>query len=120
MPKEEREAVLHSNGREVAQALINALFALPVQSVPDVGAVVELPSPTTKIPREKPIPKAASLTTWEKFAKAKGIVKKKRSAKAWDEEAGEWAARHGAKSAKHRDMSDWCKEVGADYHGDDE
>jgi tRNA U54 and U55 pseudouridine synthase Pus10 len=53
--KADKEAILHENAREVAQVLLNALFQLPVISVPDVGAVVELPTPTAKIPREKPV-----------------------------------------------------------------
>lgn len=120
LSKEKREAILLENGREVAQSLLNALFQLPVQSVPDVGAVVDLPLGTLPVPREKPIPKAKDATKWEKFAKAKGIVKRKRDGKVYDEEVGEFTARHGAKSAKNRDMADWCKEVGPDYKGDEE
>lgn len=120
LDKSEREKVLVENGREVAQALVNALFQLPVTNVPDVGAVVALPKGSTKIPREKPLPSAKPMTKWEKFAKAKGIVKQKRSAKVFDEDTKEWTARHGAKSAKNRDMNDWCKEVGADYNGEDD
>ncbi len=99
---------------------MNTLFQLPITSVPDVGAVVALPKPTTKIPREKPIPTAKPMTKWDKFAKAKGIVKRKRGAKVFDEDTKEWVARHSAKSAKNRDLADWCKEVGADWNGDEE
>jgi regulator of ribosome biosynthesis len=60
------------------------------------------------------------MTKWEKFAKAKGIVKQKRSAKTFDEDAGEWTASHGGQSKKNRPMADWCKEVGADYKGEEE
>lgn len=115
-----REKALLQNSREVAQALLNALFQLPVSSVPDVGAVVALPKPSSALPREKPLPKGKEMTKWEKFAKTKGIVKRKRSAKTFDENTKEWTPRHGAKSAKHADMANWCKEVGADYKGDSE
>jgi regulator of ribosome biosynthesis len=118
--KADREAALLANGREVTQALLNALFALPVTSVPDVGAVVELPKGSTKIPREKPVPKAKELTNWEKFAKAKGIVKRKHGAKEFDEDTKEWTPRYGSKSAKNRDLADWCKEVGPDYNGEND
>jgi len=118
--KEEREALLLENGREITQSLINALFDLPVTSVPDVGAVVALPKGTSPVPREKPVPQAKPLTKWEKFAKAKGIVKRKKGAKEFDEETKDWTARHGAKSAKNRDLSDWCKEVGQDYEGEED
>lgn len=120
LDKTEREALLLENGREISQSLVNALFQLPVSSVPDVGAVVALPKGTTKIPREKPVPKPKPLTKWEKFAKAKGIVKQKRSAHEFDEETKEWAPRFGSKSAKNRDLADWCKEVGPEYNGEDE
>lgn len=119
MSKADREDCLKQNCREVMQALMNAFFELPVNRVPDVGAVVALPKPTTKIPREKPLPKPKEPTRWEKFAKAKGIVKRKKSAKVFDEDVKEWIPRHGSKSAKNRDLADWCTEVGPDYNGED-
>ncbi len=79
----------------------NELFGLPV--APDqglvLGRVVELPPPLTVLPREKPLPKPRPPTRWEEYAKTKGIVKRKRSARVWDEDAGEWRGRHGYKRA---------------------
>lgn len=63
------------------------------------GRLVELPPPTTRLPREKPLPVPKPPTRWEAYAKEKGIVKRKRSAKVWDEEAGEWLGRHGYRRA---------------------
>jgi len=60
-----------------------------------LGRVVELPGPATRLPREKPLPKPRPPTKWEAYAKSKGIVKRKRSARVWDEEQGEWRGRHG-------------------------
>jgi regulator of ribosome biosynthesis len=82
----------------MAQALVTKLFALPSESVAG-GRVAALPAPTTPLPREKPVPKAKALTKWQAFAQKKGIVKRKRSKLAWDEDAGEWKRRHGYKKA---------------------
>jgi hypothetical protein len=60
-----------------------------------LGRVVELPPPSTRLPREKPLPRPKPPTKWEEYAKKKGIVKRKRSQRVWDEEQGEWRGRHG-------------------------
>ena len=75
----------------------NELFSLPVAAEQGLvlGRVVELPHPSTRLPREKPLPKPKAPTKWEAYAKSKGIVKRKRSARVWDEEQGEWRGRHG-------------------------
>jgi regulator of ribosome biosynthesis len=78
----------------MAQELISKLFCLP--STPALqGRMVELPNPTTLLPRFKPLPKPKPLTRWEKFAKDKGIVKRKRSKYAFDENTGEFKRRYG-------------------------
>lgn len=40
------------------------------------------------------------MTRWEKFSKEKGIEKKKRGRKVWDENSQDWVARWGANSIK--------------------
>ena len=57
--------------------------------------MVELPKPTTLMPRFKPLPQPKPLTRWEKFAKDKGIVKRKRSKYAFDDNTGEFKRRYG-------------------------
>lgn len=57
--------------RDNTQLLFNSLFSLP-SSVVEKVKCVQLPAPTTKLPREKPIPKPKTLTKWEAFAKSKG------------------------------------------------
>jgi regulator of ribosome biosynthesis len=59
------------------------------------GRLVELPPPRTRLPREKPLPRPRAPTRWEAYAKEKGIVKRKRSQRVWDQDAGEWRGRHG-------------------------
>ena len=80
------------------QALLSRLFSLPTEAAP-VGRIARLPEPTTVLPRQKPLPRPRQPTRWEAFAQRKGIVKKKRSKLAWDEDAGEWRRRHGYKRA---------------------
>ena len=55
-----------------------------------------MPARTTKIPREKPIPKKVE-TKWEKYAKQKGIKKHKRERMVFDKDANEWRPRWGYK-----------------------
>jgi regulator of ribosome biosynthesis len=51
------------------------------------------------------------MTRWEKFAKAKGIQKKKRSRKEYDDDKGEYRARYGYKGSDDRVPDDWVMEV---------
>ena len=79
--------------RDNMQLLTNRLYGLLEGKASK--AAIELPPPTTRLPREKPLPADAPLTRWEKFAKSKGIVKKKRSKMVWDEATQQWAPRFG-------------------------
>ena len=100
-------AYLLRTARENMQLLSNKLYELFTSST-DKKMIV-LPPPTTHLPREKPLPEAKPLTRWEKFAKEKGIVKKKRSKMVWDEEKQQWAPRYGygrANDPKDK-MKDW-------------
>lgn len=112
-PREQREQYLLELARDNAQLLWNGLYSLPLteDSSNEPGRLVTLPTRTAVLPREKPIPVQKPLTRWEKFAKEKGIVKQKRSAKVFDEASGEWKYRHGSKSAKNDPLADWCEEV---------
>ena len=120
-PETDFEESVRLTAQEDLQELVNALFALPQES----SCVIKMPSihPTSKeggekgsllaIPRARPLPAARAMTRWEQFAKVKGIKKRKRSAKVYDEELGEYAARHGGRSAKSlkKQQDDWCVEV---------
>ena len=58
----------------------------------------ELPPGTTLLPREKPVPEPRPETRWERFAKEKGIKKRKKSSRmVYDEQKGEWRPRWGYK-----------------------
>ncbi|KAG1696845.1 hypothetical protein DVH05_017755 [Phytophthora capsici] len=107
--KNEKELALHA--RENVQLLVNHIFDLPRQ-MSDMGPLAQLPAPETVIPREKPLPKPKVETKWEKFAKEKGIDKRKKSRKTFDETTGEWGHTWGYQRAGD-DMKDWAVEMKA-------
>lgn len=58
---------------------------MPTERVEE-SIVAKLPKPTTILPRIRKVPGPKPLTKWEKFAKEKGIKKKKRDKKVYDKE----------------------------------
>lgn len=106
------EGYLRSTARDGIQALVAALYALPIQSSPD-GPAAQLPPPTTALPRTKPLPKPKLPTKWERFAAAKGIQKTRREKKVWDEERQEWVARWGRGGKSREEEDKWIHEVKA-------
>ncbi|KAJ3413616.1 Rhodanese- sulfurtransferase [Chytridiales sp. JEL 0842] len=95
---------------ENTQALFDKLFSLPIQTNDD-GVFAVLPEQTTLIPRAKPVPSDKAMTRWEKFAKAKGIQKKSRSRKEYDEAKGEYRPRYGYAGKDDSVPDDWLMEV---------
>lgn len=63
----------------------------------DVGPVTILPSETTLLPRTHKIPEPKPETKWEKFAREKGIKKKKKERMVYDEQTQEFKPRFGYK-----------------------
>ncbi|KAJ1308904.1 hypothetical protein OPQ81_004589 [Rhizoctonia solani] len=104
------EAHLQAVARDGAQVIIGALFGLPTQPSDD-GPIATLPPPTTALPRTKPLPKPKPPTKWERFAAAKGIQKKKRDRREWDEERQEWVNRWGWKGKNKDQEEQWIHEV---------
>ncbi|KAF2759340.1 RRS1-domain-containing protein [Pseudovirgaria hyperparasitica] len=112
LPHNIDEDVLASTARDCAQVLINQLLTTcPIQSTSE-GVLLDLPAPSTPIPREKPVPKAKEPTKWELFAAKKGIKDKKRDTKmVFDEEKQDWVPKWGYKG-KNKDMDEqWLVEV---------
>ncbi|EMG46764.1 RRS1 Regulator of ribosome biosynthesis [Candida maltosa Xu316] len=119
---ETKESYLTSVTRDNVQLLINQILSLPVKTTTDTHGsstgqnstmtLIQLPDPTTILPREKPIPKAKPLTKWQEFAQRKGIKAKEKSGKmVYDEEKGEWVPKWGYKG-KNKDLDDqWLVEV---------
>jgi len=104
----DRETLLQQVTRENVQLFINHIFGLSATKTQD-GVIVTLPPPTTPIPREKPLPEPKAETKWERFAKLKGIKKRKRSRKVWDENTSEWRPRYGYNRV-NSDADEWVIE----------
>ncbi|KAJ3611730.1 hypothetical protein NHX12_021744 [Muraenolepis orangiensis] len=107
---QKKEEFLRALARDNTQLLVNEIWKLPTERV-DEAIVVKLPTPSTRLPREKPAPKPRPPTKWEEFAKLKGIQKKKnRGNLVWDEVAKEWKRRFGYKRVKDN-TKEWLIEV---------
>ncbi|XP_072167794.1 ribosome biogenesis regulatory protein homolog [Diadema setosum] len=104
-----KEEYVASLARDGTQLLFNDLWKLPVQRV-DEAITVKLPEPTTVLPREKHVPKKRPATKWEQYAKLKGIQKRRKPGKVWDDEEQKWIPRYGYKS-KNDLKRDWMLEV---------
>ncbi|KAI0378048.1 ribosomal biogenesis regulatory protein [Hypomontagnella monticulosa] len=117
------EAQLAATARDGAQALINQLLTTLPLAATTSGVLLTLPTPTTALPREKPLPTPKPPTKWEQFAARKGIkpkTREQRRAKAqqYNEETGEWERtwgydKGGAKKRREEGMvqQDWLVEV---------
>lgn len=81
------EQYLRSLTRDNVQLLINKIWGLPTERV-DEAIVARLPKAEFLLPRSRQVPKPKPLTKWQKFAKEKGIVsrKKNRPKLKWDDE----------------------------------
>ncbi|CDK25660.1 unnamed protein product [Kuraishia capsulata CBS 1993] len=105
--------------RDNVQLLLNQILSLPLKTTTDSSSgqnatmtLINLPNPSTPLPREKAIPKAKEPTRWELFAAKKGIKAKGKDGKmVYDEDAGEWAPKwgYGGKNKKVDDQ--WLVEV---------
>merc|ERR1740128_748519 len=115
----EKESFLTNLARDNVQLLINRLFQLPTVRV-DNEIFVTLPAPTTRLPRAKPVPKAKQLSKWEKYAKEKGIVKRKKDNLEWDEELHKWVPRYGFKKAQAEKEKSWVVELPGNAKDDDD
>lgn len=108
--KNNRENYLTNLTRDNTQLLINAIWELPTERV-DECIVAKLPAPTTVIPRLRKPPGPKILTKWEKFALEKGIKKKKKDKKVFDEVLDKWVPTYGYKRADAEKQKDWVLEV---------
>lgn len=107
---QQRDASLIPIGRDSIQTLIGHLFQLEKTTVDNLPYIV-LPPPKTILPREKPVPKPKPMTKWEKYAKDKGIVKKKKEHKLWDEVAQDFVPRYGKLKVQVEKDKNWVMEV---------
>uniref|UniRef100_A0A0R3RR11 Ribosome biogenesis regulatory protein n=1 Tax=Elaeophora elaphi TaxID=1147741 RepID=A0A0R3RR11_9BILA len=96
--------------RDNAQFLFNKIWELERKRV-DEAICAKLPTPLFRLPREKPLPSERQLTKWEQYAQQKGIRKKKKDRKIFDEQTQEWKARYGYRSVKGNNAEDWLIEI---------
>ena len=117
-----REEHLREVTRDSTQLLINQILSLPVSTTSDsLGSsgsqtstltLIKLPEPTTRLPREKPLPKPKPPTKWELFAAKKGIKPKSKEGKmVFDEETGEWVPKWGYKGRNKKIDDQWLVEL---------
>lgn len=108
------EAELAATARDGAQALLNQLLSTcPIVSTP-AGVLLSLPGIATRLPREKPLPPAKAVTTWQRFAAKKGIkakTKEERRKMVYDDATGEWVPKWGYKGRNKEGEGDWIVEV---------
>ncbi|KLO79990.1 related to regulator of ribosome biogenesis [Fusarium fujikuroi] len=109
LDRDNLEQSLAELARDGAQSLINQfLSTCPLNSTAE-GVLLTLPAPSTRLPREKPVPQAKPPTKWERFAAKKGIKPKTREQRrnlAFDEQTGEWQRKWGYK-ALNKKGEDW-------------
>lgn len=128
---QQKEKYLKEISTQNAQLLIKHIFDLPMEKTedgPQVGwhgtlflsfleftsncnmVQAQLPAPTSKLPRMRPVPEQRPATRWEKFAREKGIKNQKhKSQKVFDEEEREWKPVKEYK--KDKKEKDWLVEV---------
>lgn len=119
---ETKNEYLKEVARDNAQLLINQILSLPLKATTEshgsltgqnsTMALIQLPEPSTELPREKAIPKEKPMTKWEKFAKIKGIKAKAKDGKMmYDEATGEWVPKWGYKGNNKKLDSQWLVEI---------
>eukprot|EP00698_Gefionella_okellyi_P005754 TRINITY_DN15212_c0_g1_i1.p1 TRINITY_DN15212_c0_g1~~TRINITY_DN15212_c0_g1_i1.p1 ORF type:complete len:359 (+),score=65.37 TRINITY_DN15212_c0_g1_i1:49-1077(+) len=106
-----RDVAIKTVARDNIQLLVNRVWALPVRVEAD-GVFVHLPEATTEVPRAMPAPKPKPETKWQKFAKEKGIKKKRKDKMVYDAESGEWKRRYGY-GGMNDDSQEWAIEAKA-------
>ncbi|NXC39987.1 RRS1 protein, partial [Penelope pileata] len=81
-----REALLRALARDNTQLLAARIWALPAERADGAAGplLAQLPEPALRLPREKPPPKPRPPTRWERFARLKGIRRRKRPSLVWD------------------------------------
>ena len=108
--KKDLNSYLKQLCKESTQELLNEVFTkLETTTVEDV-IVAKMPKSLTLIPREKPLPKAKTMTKWQEYAQLKGIQSRKKSKMVFDEPSGEYKPRFGYKRANDN-TKDWLIEI---------
>lgn len=123
-----REEIIKNATRDNLQLLINQILSLPMKSTTEGGSgtgnqsstmtLIQVPVPSSELPREKPLPKPKAPTRWEKFAIRKGIQSKEKTGKmVYDQATGKWAPKWGFQGMNKKLDSQWLVEVNDDHIG---
>lgn len=107
---EQSDSYLCSLARDGVQALLAKVWDLPTHRI-DNAVYVTLPKPSTRLPREKPLPKGPILTKWEQYAREKGLTRRKKEKKLWDETLKRWVPRYGYRKVQAEKEKNWVIEV---------
>lgn len=105
-----KEEVLKSSTRDCIQILLNKLADYPKETK-DGKIFIKVVGAAYNLPREKPVPVPKPLTKWERFAKEKGIQKKKKSRTTWDDTLQKWVPTYGYRKVQAEKQKDWLIEV---------
>uniref|UniRef100_A0A2M3Z4L4 Ribosome biogenesis regulatory protein n=1 Tax=Anopheles braziliensis TaxID=58242 RepID=A0A2M3Z4L4_9DIPT len=108
--KEDREQYVLDVTRDNVQLLINSVWELPTERVEE-SIVAKLPAPRTVLPRARKLPVPKPLTKWQEFAQAKGIKKRTRDKKVYDEVLEKWVPTYGYQRFKAEKERDWVLDV---------
>lgn len=111
---ESLEQSLAEVARDGAQSLINQLLTTCALSSTKDGVLLSLPEPSTRLPREKPVPQPKPPTKWERFAAKKGIKPKTREQRrniTFDEETNEYQRKWGYGGLNKKDQDSPIVEV---------
>jgi regulator of ribosome biosynthesis len=108
--REDTEAFIQKLTRDNVQLLVNSIWQLPTERL-DEHIVAKLSKPSFALPRARKLPVPRMLTKWEEFAKTKGIKKRVKDKKVWDEVLGKWVPTFGYQKYKAEHDKDWVLEV---------
>lgn len=114
-----REDLLMEAAARTTQLLVRRIFECAHERS-EVGPLALLPAETSVLPREKRVPEPKPETKWEKYARDKGIQKRKKDRMVFDEGTQSFAPRYGYKRAKAGEEEHAVIEVkpGQDPHAD--
>lgn len=108
--RENQEQYILDLTRDNTQLLINSIWELPTEREEE-SVVAKIPPPRTVLPRARKLPVPKPLTKWEEIAKAKGIKKRTRDKKVYDEVLDKWVPTYGYQRFKAEKEKDWVLEV---------
>ena len=112
MPKAgtKREDHFRNLARDNVQIILNRMNE--ASQIENGERLLDVPEPTTLLPRARPVPTPKPPTKWEQFAKRKGIQSNKNRDKlVWDEATRKWVPRYGYQKVRNEREKNWVEEL---------